>query len=270
MVSGLKQGDRVQAKVENVLGRSAAQVRFPETWKDAVLHGVVLEKASGRSWLVKWDGDELPSKLASSKLHRLGESTTTAVSEQRRDVSDAQDEASVMAAASPQSASTDADVDDADDPFDEIPEAPAADPDEVSAASEPGGDKLCPHGLQWVEQPGGVEHEVDGVSSAKAAVRWSVDLGDNRPAIDYFMHFYPRSHVPATLQSTTEALDRHALRGITEQEFFVFLGVLLCIGMFPGMPLDALFSASHPFRGYAFFAAPCLWKFPHLLPSNLQ
>ena len=70
---------------------------------------------------------------------------------QRRDTSDAQDQASVMAAASPQSASTDADVDDADDaddPFDEIPEAPAADPDEVPP---PGDRRPCARSLRSEE-----------------------------------------------------------------------------------------------------------------------
>ena len=47
MVSGLNQGERVQAKAENVLGRSAAKVRFPETWEDAVLHSVVLQRQAG-------------------------------------------------------------------------------------------------------------------------------------------------------------------------------------------------------------------------------
>jgi hypothetical protein len=65
----------------------------------------------------------------------------------------------------------------------------------------------------------------------KPKILWrdAENLGDgqhNRSAGEYFMHFYPQTHLAEMIEATGQTMeDQH--RNVTQQEFFVLVGLLL-------------------------------------------
>jgi uncharacterized membrane protein YgcG len=137
----------------------------------------------------------------------------------------------------------------------------AIDPADEAAGAEPGADDLAPHGLKWTVAEASLE--ADGVSSRKASVKWrDYDLGDKRTPIDYFRHFYPVRHVPEMLEATNAVLAEKEKSPLTEQEFFVYVGLLLLMTFYPTFPVAVLFGvAGGVFSTRKFLALPKMQEY---------
>ena len=142
---------------------------------------------------------------------------------------------------------------------------PAYDSDEVKeAATDPGADLLNPHGLQWVVAEGGVRVEEPDVPKYDAKLMWHDGLGHNqRSPFYYFYHLYPREHLKATLAALNWNMEHLAgvHRKVTEQEWFVFIGLLFLISFYPKFDMNDLFSPSANVRSTPLLPIPDLSKY---------
>jgi hypothetical protein len=270
-MSKFADGFRVFALVHKVRGPAYAKQQFPDHWETATVEGVVVgrDPASARSLLVKWDGDDVSIKVATRHLTALDGGGGAAAAAGGAAGGGASPGAHGAAAPSPAGGRgrgrgrgrggrglgegggfgreaelelADADSNFTDDELEELREG-AIDPADEAAGAEPGADDLAPHGLKWTVAEASLE--ADGVSSRKASVKWrDYDLGDKRTPIDYFRHFYPVRHVPEMLEATNAVLAEKEKSPLTEQEFFVYVGLLLLMTFYPTFPVAVLFGVA--------------------------
>ena len=267
---GLTANTRVRALATAVRGAEWAKQKFPDTWETHFLTGTAVERISGRTWAVTWDYAELgTSNLASRFLLPEGsqaEAAAGAAAEVaggrgrdngrgRQQQRQADVDTNTL-----QNPSNCANDNQSDGELEEIGDG-AFDPADDRAASAPGDDDLCPHGLQWADT-GNVTEEIGAVPFRKATIKWADGIDNNRrDPIDYFRHTYPRHHVPEMLEATNPNLEAAGKKPTTEQEFFVLIGIMLTVALYSHFPVEMLFGVGQPTARFAFLALPVLSKF---------
>ena len=231
----------MQGLASAVRGEAWAKVAFPDCWKTQLLNGTVTGNEK-RSVLVKWDGEDLALKTGSRNVARNGAPAAAAAP--------AGGGGAPAAAAARAGGGGDIihEVGSDDEP-EEVGDG-ALDPGDEAAAAEPGDDLLAPHGVQWTVKAGGVTVEAPEVARRRQTMHPRINWrdqglgGNDRSESEYFMHFYPTGHIAEMLQATNANLDAHGGdRHLTQQEYFMFVGLLLLASLFSSFPMEVLFRA---------------------------
>jgi hypothetical protein len=260
MVAGLAVGKRVKALAKKVKQHGWCKGKWPGTWATEWLTGNVVEKV-GRTWRVQWDDEEAgQSTIPAQRLENADLAPIPAVGV-------AVDNAAVAvnnAAAAPADAAAAAGVVEEDDAVDiNLQVADAFDEAEAEAAAVPGDELLQPHGLQWTVQPDGVPMQRPNVSTARAELIWpDNNNNNNRTPVEYFYLFFPMSIVAATLVLTNTRLNSAGRSLLTEQEFFVYIGLMLSCTLYKSHSLEVLFRGHGD--GFSIDVSPMLQKYMSL------
>ena len=64
-------------------------------------------------------------------------------------------------------------------------------------------------------------------------IKWTDGLGENRNALQYYLHMYPMGHVGATITATNRVLDLGGFPHLTKQEFFQLQGIMFALSFYP-------------------------------------
>ena len=274
MVNGLKQGDRVQASVKQVLGDDQAKLRFPSDWQNKILLGTVVARIPrSRSVSVRWSCISTPQTVSTRVLEKqmsdANTNDTIAASAAAAATADAI--AGVTAPRAPRRGrgrprrATPAPVVPAgltDDEMEEIPECNMIDSsdevvEEESDSDEDEGRNVPAHGLIWHSVEG--EIEVDKEDRAKMDCRliWRDGLQNDRSPLQYYMLLYPHTHLTQTICVTNNNFEDVGIsRKLTRQEYFVFVGLLYACSLYPKFSVQDMFNKSCGLQRTRFLLVP--------------
>ena len=249
MVSGLKEGNRVQALALKVFGAARAKVLFPRSWKNEIVRGVVLRKGQGRKMVVTWDSIDTTCSVSTRLLDMDNQQQTRETT----------GEGAAASATATLPASVQNDI--GTESETELPENTAYDANEAASAINPGENLLKPHQCLW-KKSDDVTVDVPDVAKMSPHIKWRDGLGNERSPLMYFMQFHP-DHLGAggTLTATNLSLHAAGCREMTRQEYFVYVGIIYAMSFYPKFKTRDLFSASSTMRRSNFLTVPDLSQY---------
>lgn len=256
MVAGLRVGARVEHLAWKVMGSGWAKHRWPATWKEEVLAGIVLERVD-RKWKIHWNGEgvDIQSVFHARSLQLAG---TRAA-----EIIEAGGSVVVAAPAVGEDGFiSEPDGEDIEEEHDNLPDNPLVDAGEAEDARSPGNDSLMPHETRWVRPPEGLVDDHPIVCQEQPTMMWHDRRRTNdRDPFSYFLHFCFQTQYVKDIISLTSASMRNELhvRPFTEHEFYKLIGILLCAGLRKDLSYEELFKGTN--TRYDFDVSPKLERY---------
>ena len=282
MVSGVTVGKRVKALATKAKSEGWCKGKWPRTWKAEFLTGTVVEKVE-RNWRVEWDpgfgagssvifarhlewavddhtGDAAASMSMSTSVSSAAASRPiTDPGRQQISMPDPPRASTGSAAGSSDATPTNTSDDELDEDDGPNIDNPPFDDTEAAAAADPGSDPLKPHGTKWTRVQG-IPIQPQNMSSTRAKLIWP-DHGQtsHKGPLEFFMLFFPTSFLERTLELTSVELAGAGRRPISENELYLYVGLMLVASLFSSMPLEEVFRGVDD--GYTFDVSPRLDQF---------
>ena len=201
---------RVGDEVQGICSKVLQVGDYQQGDRLKLIRGTITAKiGSGRArrWEVKWENPSKSTVVTAQRLQRVYDLPSTPDAD-----------------ATLSSSSDDSDAESSDD-------EEAAIPAEASTVD----DKLCPDGLKWSNVDSITENSM-GRHRTNMRLNWPDNLPYvNRAPLDFFFLLFPRQSVNSILEHTNKALEEDSGEGtqpLTEQEFFLFIAMILAIAVY--------------------------------------